>query len=849
MEEIEFAKKEEDNKINEMLDETLKKWFFSKFEKYSETQKYSIPEIKAKNNILIAAPTGGTKTLSSFLAIFDRLIRLIKTNSLEEKIYAVYCSPLKALSNDVYFNIITPIEEINNLLKNDGFEKTIRVGLRTGDSSQKEREKHKKEIPHILITTPESLAILLNTSLKESLKFIEYVIIDEVHSLAENKRGVHLSLTLERLEEISQKSFVRIGLSATVAPLEEIAKYLVGKGRSCKIADVYIPKKFSIEIINSLKDIDTNNKLLEKINEIVEKQRTTLIFTNTRAATERIIKNLKEKFPTKYLDNIGAHHSSLSKEERKIVEEKLRNGKLKVVVSSTSLELGIDIGFIDLVILLGSPKSVSRALQRIGRAGHKLHETAKGVFVISDYDDLVECSVIKKNSLEKKIDKVHIPKNCLDVLSQHIVGMVLNKDYNLNDLFEIIKKSYCYKELTREEFLSVISYLAGEYSLKIKNFYPKLYYDKEKNIVKKRGKLLKVIYLTNIGTIPDESYLNVLTKEKKEIGKIDEIFFDSLRKGDVFSLGGKPYTFLYEKGMNVYVAPSERSPNIPHWYSEMLPLSFTTAESIQNFRKLLKEKIEKELPKKEIIDFIKSYLYSNEENAEEIYNYFIKQKKVSHIPNEKEILIENYTGEKNFFLFHCVFGRRINDAFSRLLSYLLAMERKKDVEIGVNDNGFYLAGEDLNFQLIDRTVNKIRKDNIRELLEKSLEKTEILKRRFRHCATRGLMILRNYKGKRKSVGKQKMSSKIMLGVISKLTKNFPLLKEAKREILEDVMDIKNLERIIEKIERKEIVFIKKKTIIPSPFAINLVFQSHQDYLRIEDKIKFLKRMHEIYEKL
>ncbi|MEM4719368.1 MAG: ATP-dependent helicase [Candidatus Pacearchaeota archaeon] len=849
MEEIKFEEKKEKEVIDNLLDETLKEWFFSKFKEYSETQKYTIPSIKEKNNMLIAAPTGGTKTLSAFLPVLDHLIKLLKNNLLENKIYAIYCSPLKALSNDIYFNVINPINEINLLLEKKGYKDKIKIGLRTGDSSQKERESHKKNSPHILITTPESLAIILNSSLKESINSLEYVIIDEIHSLAENKRGVHLSLTLERLEEINQKSFIRIGLSATISPLEEIAKYLVGNGRSCKIADVYIPKKFEIKAINSLKEFDVDEGIIEKINKLVDEHKTTLIFTNTRAATERIIKKLKEKFPTKYIENIGAHHSSLSKEHRKSIEEKLRRGELKVVVSSTSLELGIDIGFIDLVILLGSPKSASRALQRIGRAGHKLHETAKGVFIVNDYDDLVECSIIKKNAIEKKIDQIYISKNCLDVLSQHIIGMVLEKEYNLNELYEIIKKSYCYKDLTREDFLSVISYLAGEYSLKIKNFYPKIYYDKEKNIIRKRGKLLKVIYLTNVGTIPDESYLTVLTKDKKEIGKIDEIFFDSLKKGDIFSLGGKAYVYLYERGMNVYVEPSKRSPNIPHWYSEMLPLSFTTAESIQKFRYLVKEKIEKKLPKEEVVDFIKDYTYSEENNAEEIYKYFLKQNKISHIPNEKEIVIENYKGEKNFFIFHCVFGRKINDAFSRSLSYLLALERKRDIEIGVNDNGFYLAGENLNFQIIERVLSKLKKIEIKKLLEEALEKTEILKRRFRHCATRGLMILRNYKGKRKSVGKQKMSSKIILSVISKLTKNFPILKETKREILEDAMDIYNLEKIIEKIEKKEISFIKKETTIPSPFAINLIFQSHLDYVRIEDKINFLKRMHELYERL
>ncbi len=849
MEKIEFSNIREKNEIDEVLDKDLKEWFFTKFKDYSLTQKASVYEIKLKNNILISAPTGGTKTMSAFLPILDNLIKLIKEKELEEKTYVVYCSPLKALSNDIYFNLLKPIEEINTILRKKGFSKEIKIGLRTGDSSQKERAKHKEEVPNILITTPESLTILLNSSFKEYLSNIEYVVIDEIHALAENKRGVLLSLTLERLEKIAKKSFVRIGLSASVSPIKEIAEYLVGEGRDCKIAEVYLPKKFNIEVINVLNEEEINLKIIEKINKIAEENRTVLIFTNTRSATERLIKNIKENFPSKYIENIGAHHSSLSKEYRKNIEEKLRNGELKIVVSSTSLELGIDIGFIDVVVLMGSPKSVSKALQRIGRAGHRLGEIANGKFILSDYDDLVECSVIKKNIIEKKIDEIHIPKNCLDVLSQSIVGMVLEKDYNLEELYRIIKKSYCYKNLTREDFISTISYLAGDYSLELKNFYPKVYYDIEKNEIRKRGKLLKVIYLTNIGTIPDESYVKVLTKDKKEIGKIDEIFLDSLKKGDVFSLGGKSYAFLYCRGMNAYVSLSEKTPNIPNWYSEILPLSFTTAESIQKFRYLLKEKIEKNTLKEEVIEFIRNYLYTEEENAREIYNYFLNQKKVSFIPNEKELLIENYKGEKNFFIFHCVFGRRINDAFSRLLSYVLSLEKKRDIEIGVNDNGFYLASDLLNFNLIERVLSKLKKEEIKSLLEESIEKTEILKRRFRHCATRGLMILRNYKGKRKSVGKQNMSSKIMLNVVSNLTKNFPILKETRREILEDVMDIKNLEKIIEKIIKEEIKIIKKETVLPSPFGINIIFQGRSDYIKVENKINFIKRIHSLYEKL
>lgn len=851
--EVEEEKKEE---IDAILDPLVKEWFFSKFKEYSLTQKYSITKINERKNILISAPTGSTKTLSAFLSIINYLITLAKRNEIEERVYCVYCSPLKALSNDIYFNLITPLKEIYELAEKKGIKlQKINVGLRTGDSSQAEREKMKKESPHILVTTPESLAIILNVkSFIEKLKFLEFVIIDEIHSLAENKRGVHLSLTLERLQEISSIEITRIGLSATIFPIEKVANFLVGEGRECFVADVKINKELEIEVLNPIENIletnekGLNEKLYDILDYLIEKNKTTLIFTNTRSATERVVHKLKEKFPEKYIENIEAHHSSLSKEHRLEVERKLREGKLKAVVCSTSLELGIDIGFIDLVILLGSPKSVSRALQRIGRAGHQLHNTARGKFVVYDFDDLVECGIIMKNSYEKIIDEVHIPENCLDVLSQHIFGMAINKVYDINEMYSLIKKSYCYRNLTREDFLSVLSYLSGEYELEKSNVYPKIWVDLKEGKIGRLGKLARVIYFTNIGTIPDEDYIDVYTKERDLIGKIDEIFLEKIKKGDVFVLGGKVYEFLYVRGMKAYVRPSIKTPTIPSWFSEILPLSFTTAKEIQKFRRLVAEKFEKNIREEEIISFIEKYCHTKRNIAKSIFDYFKRQFKHSIIPHEKRILMEVYREEKTYVLFHCIFGRRINEALSRALAYVVASLRKRDVEIGVNDNGFFICGKELNVELIEKGLKKIKKEDLRRILEESIEKSEMFKRRFRHCATRALMILRNYKGKTKSVGRQQMSSHFILSAALKRTKNFPIIKETKREILEDYFDLKNAEEIIEKINSEEIKIERKESYLPSPFSINLLLQSHSDIIKIEDKINFIKRIYKEIEK-
>src|SRR3989344_1287182 len=402
--------------IKHILNPIINKWFFTRFQEFSLPQLHGVMEIHSRNNILVSAPTGATKTLTAFLSILNELIDSSEKGILENKVYCVYVSPLKALSNDIHVNLVEPLKEMEKIA---GKKLNIRVAVRTGDTSASEKARMLKQPPHILITTPESLAIML-TSIKfrELLKNVEWFIADEIHALAENKRGVYISLSVERLGRISP-SMTRIGLSATIAPLEEIAKFLVGyengrsinsKGifdhtrkssisdelRNCKIVDVQFIKSMDLKVLSPVPDlvdighVVMNNSMYLLIDDLIQNHRTTLIFTNTRSATERVVHHLKEKFPKKYAENIGAHHGSLSKTLRHSIESRLRKGELKVIVSSTSLELGIDIGYIDLVICLGSPKSVARFMQRAGRSGHKLHSTVKARIIVLDRDDLVE---------------------------------------------------------------------------------------------------------------------------------------------------------------------------------------------------------------------------------------------------------------------------------------------------------------------------------------------------------------------------------------------------------------------------------------------------------------------------
>nr|MBI4156274.1 ATP-dependent helicase [Candidatus Woesearchaeota archaeon] len=840
--------------IKKILHPIVKEWFFNKFEDFSLPQLYGILEVHSRNNILVSASTGSGKTLLSFLSILNELIDSSEKGILEDKIYCVYISPLKALSNDISINLLEPLKEMEEIAKK---KFGIRIAVRTGDTTQAEKQKMLQEIPHILITTPESLGILLaSPKFKENLKKVDYCIIDELHALAENKRGTHLSLSLEVLQNLSP-GMCRIGLSATIAPLEEVAKFLVGyensKPRDCKIVEISFLKELDVKVLSPVPDLaDSSHSLMHKemyklIHDLVQENRTTLIFTNTRSATERVVHYLKEKFPKDYTENIGAHHGSLSREHRLDLEKRMREGKLKVVVSSTSLELGIDIGYIDLVILLGSPKSVARCKQRLGRAGHKLHDKIKGRIIVLDRDDLVECSLILKDVIEHKIDKIHIPKNPLDVLAQQIYGIAISSRIHIDDLYSLIKKSYSYKDLEKKDFNSVISYLSGDYSsLEERNVYAKIWYDKETGIIGKKGKLARVLYMTNIGTIPDETFVQVKIQDQV-IGKIDEGFLERLKKNDIFVLGGNTYKFLYSRGMTAQVSSSiDRPPTVPSWFSEVLPLSFDLSLEIQKFRKLMEQRLKDKQNKKEILEFINKYLYLDKNAAEAIYNYFNEQFLYKEIPHSNKIIVEHYYDydkELRYVVFHALFGRRVNDVLSRALAFAISRLEHKDVEIGVDDNGFYISyDKKLN---VMKAFNMIKSNELKKVMDLAIDQTEILRRRFRHCAARSLMILRTYKGRTKRVGRQQVSSSILLNAVKRISIDFPILKEARREVLEDLMDIDNSILILKNIEEGKIKIKEISTDIPTPFAFNLVLQGHLDVLKVDDKVEFLRRMHKL----
>ena len=838
--------------IYKILHPWVEQWFESNFEDFTPAQKKSIIDIHKKNNVLISSPTGSGKTLTAFLSVISELTTLAEKEQLEDKVYCIYISPLKALDNDIEKNLDEPLDGIEKIA---GKKLGIRKAVRTGDTTQYQRQKMLKKPPHILITTPETLSILLVApKFREKLSHVKYVIIDEIHSLAENKRGVHLSLSLERLQHLIGQ-YTRIGLSATVSPIEEVAKFLVGYEygveRNCKIVNINYLKELDMEVMCPVSDIvladeeDTRLGMYDLLDDLIQENKTTLIFTNTRSGTERFVYNLKKMYPMNYNDsNIMAHHSSLSKEVRLETENKLKEGKLKAVVSSTSLELGIDIGYIDLVVLINSPKSVARALQRIGRSGHRLHEKSKGRIIVTDRDDLVECSVLLKNAKEGKIDRINIPRNCLDVLAQHIYGMSIENPWDIDYAYDVIRKSYCYKDLTRDDYEDVLSYMAGEYpELEERYVYAKIWIDYKENTFGKRGKLARMLYSTNIGTIPDSS--GVLVKYDGEtVGKIEESFMERLKKGDTFVLGGRTFRFNYAKGMTINVTPASGPPTIPSWFSQQLPLSFDLAMEIQRFRSYMGSKFEYRRSKEEIMEFIYDYLYVDDFAANSIYEYFVEQYKYAKIPSNRCLLIEYYRGfgDRRFVIFHSLFGRKVNDALSRAVAYVVAQRYNTNITISISDNGFYLSSDSTIGGL--ESFKELNPENFERILTNSLNKTETLASRFRHCAGRSLMTLRRYKGESKSVGRQQVRGKILLKFVQEMDNDFPILKESRREATEDYMDIKNALKVINMVDSGEMEIKTINTVIPSPFAFNLVSQGYLDVLNQNDKGEFTKRMHQ-----
>jgi ATP-dependent Lhr-like helicase len=885
-----FEENPRDKEILDLFDEVVREWWIRSFSRYKELftppQRLAVPLIDSEKNVLICSPTGSGKTLSAFISILNQLFVMARKDELENSVYCLYISPLKSLANDIQKNLEKPLSEIQAIALEKGIKpQDIRHAIRHGDVSAQDKSKMLRKAPHILNTTPESLGILLSSpKFREKLKTVRWVIVDEIHSLAGSKRGVHLTISLERLEELKREllerdggeyeeseegkerkeskfidpdagSFARIGCSATIEPLEEIAAFLAGNDRPVEIVDTRFSRQFDLKLLCPVPDLifttsrELSDRLYGMVHRHVQEHRNTLIFTNTRNGAERVLYSLRTRYPQFYNEsNSGCHHGSMGREGRLETEDRLKEGSLKVVCSSTSLELGIDMPHIDLVLQIGSPKSVAALLQRIGRAGHSLDQVVKGRIIVLDRDELVECAVMLEKGRTGFVDRIHIPKNCLDALCQHLLGMALERQWNLDDVRHIVKRSYCYRDLLKEDFTSAVDYLSGEHAgLAERRVYAKIWYDEKTGLMGKRGRNARMIYYTNTGMIPDQFSCDVLTREGRWVGNLDEKYMEKLDKGDVFVIGGRSFKFCYRRGGNIYVDATRDRPNIPTWISEKLPLSFDLGKNVLRFKNdmlwMMRSK-----SSDEVVSWLLEHYPIDENSARSIYEIFLHQ--IGYLGEDsvstdwRVVVEEGFDSENNrrVFYFLTNYGVRFNDGFSRMVAYIISREKTSNVYVSILDSGFMVSIPRNRKVDVYKILTSIREENCEELLKKAIENTNLLKSIFRINATRSFMILRNYMGRRKSARRQQVSADMLIYFAKKLD-DFAVLKESYREIIEDRFEVENIREVLRGIQSGDIQVVLKDAYSPSPMAFGLASMGASDVVFAEDKLTLLKEFH------
>lgn len=869
----------DDAEIYELLSDPVQKWWASEFGEYvpqnngffTPPQKGAIPYISEEKNTLVASPTGSGKTNSAFTVQIDQLVEKAIENELENSVYCLYISPLKSLANDIKKNLEVPLEGIEKYMPDDSQE--IRHAIRHGDTPSNERQKMLEETPHILNTTPETLAILLNSpKFREKLKTVETVIVDEIHSLASNKRGVHLSLSLERLSDITHKEPTRIGCSATVEPLDEVAKFLVGNNvdedspRDYEIVDTRFVRDMELSVHTPVEDLVTTSseeisrEFYNSLHEEIQNHSTTLVFTNTRSGAESTLGSLRSNFSEYTEENSAVHHGSLGKDERNRVENALKDGSMDVVTTSTSLELGIDMDDVDLVVQIGSPKSIASLLQRIGRAGHQLGETVEGRVFVLDRDELVECTVMAKQADEGHIDRIFVPENCQDVAAQHVYGMAINNIRPEQEIFEILKGAHPYTDYTKSEFRQLLQYMTAGYDgLEDRNVYPKIWWDENdapdgehhyeeypvgEKLIGKRGRQAQVIYMTNIGTIPDSFSCTVETREDDTwVGELDEEYLNTIEKGDVIQIGGQNYEYQYRRGSKVYVDRTNKAPTVPKWFSERLPLSYDLGVEILEFQ----EQINIRLDDGSVNNWLDQFpIDSNTKSS--LVNLYTQQREFMEgigVSTKDNFVVEEHTisdeNKKHYYLQSC-YGREFNDGFSRLLGQYFATNNDVNVQVAVSDQGFALKvpqSTDLN---ISKALADIDSDDVRDILRDAIEGTDFLKRYFRINAGRSLLILRNYKGRSKSAKQQQVKSEMLLGFVEDL-EEFAVVEETYREILEDKLNVDKIQNFIDNIDKNNIKIVEQSVSTPSPRSFEIAALASDDVIKAEDESKALEKFH------
>lgn len=825
--------------VSALFEPYVWEWFERTFGEPSPPQAASWPRIAQGKNTLIFSPTGSGKTLAAFLWCINDLFRLAAAGELTESIHVLYLSPLKALNNDIQRNLLRPLVGIRRRARRAGVRMPdIRSEVRTGDTPQQKRAQMVRRPPHILITTPESLFIILATQkFRERLRTVRTVIVDEIHAISDNKRGVHLSLSLERLEHLVGRRLVRIGLSATQRPLETIARFLVGRGgsgraRPCEIVDVGARKDLNVQVISPVDNLLEApfdaiwGSSYEKMLSMIGGHDTTLIFTNSRYKTERTALRLNELAGDRGAV-VGAHHGSMSKQVRLSMEDDLKRGRLDALVATSSLELGIDVGSIDLVCQIESPKSVSRGLQRIGRAGHLLDATSEGRLIVTDRDDLVESAVLVRAVMDGLIDTTRVPENCLDVLAQQIVGAVAADDWPADDLYRLCRRSYCYRKLTRATFDRVLAMLAGEYGFDMDQApFPKLLWDRVHDVLRpERG--ARMIAFRAGGTIPDVANYDVYFEARKtKVGQLDEGFVEELRGGDIFVLGSSTWRVIGIRRNRVLVEDVYgKAPTIPFWYGDRSSRTADLGQLVGAFRREMAEK----LLAGDAVRWLMDHYYVDENGAKSIHEYFREQQLATgDVPSDVLVLVEHFRDElgQKQIVIHSSFGIRVNETWALALAGAVQAACGFRPQTATVDDGILLTlpkGKKLPLgpKRGSRLLDLVTPANVGRLLDRAVADSPVFASRFRHNAVRSLLVLRDYQGRKTPVWLQSLRASALLDAC-RGESDFPVVAETLRECLHESLDAAGLRNVLRDIRAGPIKVRTLQTRVPSPFTHSLL---------------------------
>ncbi len=849
----------------------LRRWFRKTYPSFTQAQLLCVPAILARESILLTSPTGSGKTLAGFLGIFDFLLRKLEAGELHATVQCIYVSPLRALTYDISKNLRAPIEGM-------GLEKEVLIHARTGDTKASERAKFRRRAAHILVTTPESLAVMLaQESYTAHLSECAFVIVDELHSFAGNKRGADLSLSLERLERLrtSEKPLCRVGLSATAAPLDLLSRFLVGQGRECQIAQAKMEKKSIVEVFSPIRRHPyppagyTGARLYAELAELIRSRKSVLVFTNVRSAAEQLGLKLKELLP-ELASQIETHHASLDRSVRLEVEDRLKDGELRAVVCSTSLELGIDIGAVDLVVMVATPKGVSRAIQRIGRSGHSLNRSSHGVLVATNVNDLVEATVTAKRVRDRELDPIRIQDKPVDVLAQHIVGLAMLAPIEVEEVFALVRRARPFSDLEREEFERVVQYLEGG-GASLEKQYAGLFgkIRVEDGVISIAHPRVARDFLVNIGTIVSESFVDVFLKRRR-LGSVEENFIKQLQIGDLFVLGGRIVRLVDTELQAAYVERADgHLPTVPRWNAAKMPLTSGLAAGVRTLRGEIAERLDGAGPppgrrivvekdegynpparrragsnsrKENVSDWLVENYEISAANAEAILEQFRAQLSVSELPVGEKMLIELYRdADYSHYFFHSLIGRSANDALSRIVAWRVKNRLGGNALVTIDDYGFLLTLRPFQEMPMEDWRRCLEREGAEEDLYAALRGSELVKWQFRGVAQTGLMVPRNLPGRQRRPRQLTWSSEVLFRVLEQHEPDHPLLKEAYRQAMHIFLDAGEAFEFLDHVQHYR--WTLRELPVISPFAFGIYASKIKESMMLEDPGVAIERIY------